>query len=293
MYTAITMVRLTERDYLILETMASCDGLMSANQIAQLLFPNRHITRMYETMRRLAKAGYVNQPTDEEEKQYPTWVYWLALHGYEVLAERNGTEVTKADKSRGKHRFSPLTIKHMLGVNDVHIAALQAAPRAGLTFERWVGELQFRRMKPDKLKYRRIDTTIETRNVIPDGFFMVKRDLPNDKEEMFAFLVELDRGTEHEERLANEKYRAGTVFFRSKTFREELGLNFGRWLVVTDRGDGRMNHMRQWCVKSGTAPAFYFSTLDRLIYGSRQIFTDPLWFLADQDDPVSIIPRMS
>jgi hypothetical protein len=286
-------IRLTDRDYLIFETMAAFDGLMSANQIAQLLFPGLHITRMYSRMKALAQNRYVNQPTGEEARGYGAWMYWLAPRGYEVLAEREGREITKAEISHGKHRFSPRIVPHMLQVNDVHILAMQAPEHAGLVFDRWIGELQFRRWPPEQVSYTRMDGTHEKRRVFPDGFFQVKRILSEGKRERFAFLVEVDRGTQKNERLANEKYRAGTTFFKSKIYREHIGLNFGRWLVITNKGDGRMNHMREWCRNSGAAPSFYFTTFDRLLYGSRHIFTDSIWFLADKDEPVAIVPPLA
>jgi hypothetical protein len=282
-------IRLTDRDWQILETIHAFDGMMSLNQIDRLFFSGEGRSQPRARMRALYCNYFVNMPQAEDIHKVPLGetIFWLDTQGAQSVAMLHG-EAPSEFKWRSKPRWS--LIAHDLKVNDFRIdimTACEVSPE--LTLHQWIPEGEFWAY-PDTITYVDQNGKSQSRQVRPDGYFTIRRPAASHpgKQEEFAFLLEIDMATEDNPRFGREKVLPGIAYLKSDAYQERFGLRFGRWLVVTT-GRRRMNNMRSQTKRLGGKNLFYFTTFDQVT--PETILTHPIWLLSDRDSPASIIPQ--
>jgi hypothetical protein len=90
-------IRLTTRDKRILETIHSCDGLLSLRQIDKLFFSGQGRSQSRARMRLLFDNAYVNMPDLESIHQVPAGetIYWLDKKGAAIVAGLSGKQLNQ------------------------------------------------------------------------------------------------------------------------------------------------------------------------------------------------------
>ncbi len=254
-------MRLQPRDQRILETLNAFDGLLSLRQIDRLFFSGQGASTARHRLRRLFHNAYLDMAPPEARYRLPAGetVYWLGKRGLEVLAGLEG----KTPARLPARRWS--LVPHDLRVNDLRITLSEACQRQPeVRLQVWVSERAFR-SDPDRVTFRDQHKRQRTRQVIPDGFFTLRRPLaanPGRLEE-FAFLLEMDMATEDNPRIGRDKLLPGVAYLRSAAYRQRFGLHAGRWLVVTT-GPRRLENMRTVARRLETQGLFYFATFGSL-----------------------------
>ncbi len=276
-------MRLTERDKQILETIHACDGLMSLRQIDRLFFSGHGRSQPRARMHKLIANGYIARPTPEQQHRAPLGetVYWLGSKGAAVVAGLQG--MTLRDfRWRQQPRLSQ--IDHNLAVTDFRLDVLQAvAAQPELSLVSWVSEGEFL-SQPDTVTYQSLNGRPRKRQVRPDGFFAIRH---TNHPHPFAFLLEVDMGTEDNPRFAREKVRPGAAYLKSDLYKARFGYHYGRYLVITT-GPRRMQNMKAQAERTGGAGLFYFTTFAALT--PETIFNQSVWWLAGKTEPQHIIP---
>lgn len=282
-------IRLTKRDKRILETIYAFDGMMSRKQIDELFFSGKGRTQPRQRMNALFNHGYLKKPMAQELHRVPLGevIYWLDHKGAEAVAAAHGEFMTRFSWRR-KPRWS--LIEHDLKVNEFRMAVAQSCSNSPLlTLHCWVSEGEFQ-AKPDKVTFQSSKSGTKSRQVIPDGFFTIRRPdqhKPGQVEE-FAFLLEIDMATESNPRFAREKVQAGLAYLNSKAYRERFGINYGAYLVVTT-GEQRLAHLKYASERAGGHGLFYLTTFDDI--SSETVLAKPIWRLAGTTKNVTIIPN--
>lgn len=281
-------MRLTRRDRHILETIHAFDGLLSLRQIDRLFFSGNGGTWPRERMRQLFDHGYVNMPVAGDLHRVPLGetVYFLDAQGAALVAGLRGEDIREFAWRR-KLRWAQ--IAHDLAVGDFRIAVMEAAELLpSMQLHSWMAEGAFW-SDPDRVNYKTQSGARRTRQVRPDGYFTLRRPAPEriGQVEELAFLLEIDMGTEDNPRFAREKVRPGVAYIGSDAYQRRFGVNYGRWLVVTT-GTRRLQNMKAQTERAGGEGLFYFTTFEAVTPDS--VLTAPIWYLAGEGAPVSMIP---
>lgn len=198
-------MRLTERDKHILEAINAYDGMMSFSQVQRLFFSSKSQAEL--RLRLLYQHRYLNRPNQEQRRKLPEMIYWLDKPGAAIVASLTGTSL-KDFAWRGQPRW--FQVEHDLAVNDFRLDLVSACERAsGITLETWVPESEFWSY-PDKVRYTYHEKEL-TRNIRPDGFFMLKAG-----NHRIRYLLEIDRSTEDNPRFYREKVLPGVAYIKSQ-----------------------------------------------------------------------------
>lgn len=280
-------IRITSRDKRILETIHAFDGLLSLRQIDRLFFSGKERSQPRTRMRLLYDNAYVNMPDPENIHQVPIGetIYWLDHKGASTVAGLRGQSVNQL-KWRSKPRYS--LIEHDLKVNDFRIAIRDACRfKEGIELRSWIPESEFS-SQPDRIKFETSSGKMATRSLRPDGYFMIDRKPRFGRTKSFAFLLEIDMGTEDNPRFAREKIRPGAAYLKSDKYAGRFGTRHGRFLVITT-GQRRMLNMKEQAERHGGKGLFYFSTFTAM--RTKSVISEPVWFLAGHEEPRCIIPR--
>ena len=280
-------IRITLRDKRILETIHAFDGIVSLRQIDHLFFSGRNRSQPRARMRMLYDNSYVNMPGPEDIHQVPIGetIYWLDRKGASVIAGLQGQPL-KQLRWRKRPRYSQ--IDHDLRVNDFQIAVREACSRyTELELTSWIPESEFT-SSPERITYETISGKNAKRSIQPDGYFLIERKARLGQPKQFAFLLEIDMGSEDNPRFAREKVRPGIAYIGSEQFAKRFGMRHGRYLVVTT-GERRIKNMKAQAERHGGKGLFYFSTFDKV--RPETVLTEPIWTLAGHQEPRSIIPR--
>lgn len=280
-------IRLTKRDQRIFETIHAFDGMMSYTQLKRLFFPGKWDTGAQERLRRLYRNGYLDMADDANVHRVPRGetVYWLDKNGAEVVAGLQGLEL-KEFKWRKMGRWS--LIAHDLAVNDFRLTIVDAcAAHPDATLYDWVPESDFV-LDPDTVTYTTITGRTESRQVRPDGFFLIRKPSQKrpGKQVEYAFLLEIDMGTESNVRFARDKVPQGNAYLKSDAYQRRFGVTYGRWLVVTT-GQERMLRMMEQTGRSGGGALWLFTTFARL--DTASVLADPIWHVPERSERVSLI----
>lgn len=272
-----TSVRLTDRDICIMETIHAFDGVLSQRQIDRLFFGGYGASTARHRLRLLCQHGYLKRPTSEQAHRVPRGetVYWLGRRGAQQVAGLVGEKLSTFKWCK-QPRWS--LIRHEVKAADVRIAILEsctANPR--LTLTTWLPESSFRR-DPDTIQYQSGRRWKCKRRIIPDGFFVINH--------TYAYLLEVDMGSEHHPRFGREKVLPGLAYLKSDAYRKRFGLRYGRWLVVTT-GTSRMHTMRRQATRLESKKEFYFTTFDQLAAG--HVFAAPIWWAAQSERPTALL----
>ena len=119
-------------------------------------------------------------------------------------------------------RWSKIT--HDLAVNDFRLTITEACEQdPELTLVDWVPKVEFLRDK-DTVTYTYTDGSSGKRIIQPDGWFQVKKPSLRHpgKWANYAFLVEIDMGTESNTRFGRDKVPAGVAYLKSELYPSAL-----------------------------------------------------------------------
>lgn len=292
-------INLQPRDQNILLMIYFCDGLMSQEQLLQFFFPNVHPKNAANRLLALFDNRFLNRnwrPNQWEE--FPQLVYWLDKFGYEYIEERLGEVPNRNNKLIRNFRRG--TLQHHLLVVDVRLKIIQDVEKCeALNLGRWLTDGYFRSKAWDgKVSFQTSNGKKIERGVQPDGFFPIWRRSSEhpDKRQVFAFALEVDRGTERQKSLSNteqttidEKLRKGAALLDSDVYRQAFKLKTGRLLMITT-GWERAENMMYLARKAGVAWAWYFTTISQATNTKYNIITDPIWRKADSSELGALIP---
>jgi hypothetical protein len=282
-------VRLQERDKAIIEFQHACGGMLTLNQIDRRFFENRQTTRSRNRMQDLVNAGYLEKVGNEHRRYIPPGevVYFQTKRGAEVVAGLQGLAIDELEW-QGAGRWS--LIDHDIHTTYFLLDALEACEqvRSDLELVEFVPEVFFKK-NPDVITYRDRRRNKQTRRMWPDLYLRIQQQAPEKpgKKREWLYLVEVDMGTEANLKFGS-KVRAGAAYLNSKEYRQRFGHNYGRWLVVTKSGGRRLNNMRRQTVRDGGAGLYYFTTFAEI--NPQSIFSQPVWYPAEEDDPFVLIP---
>jgi len=238
-------------------------------------------------MRRLVDAGYLRLygTGDEDELSVVTEiVYWLDEKGAAAVAAAQGTDPAEFSWQDGLNW--PL-LAHNLKINRFHIDIIQACETSPtMTLQRWVTAREFWAY-PDSMPSTIRSQKIGGPGIRPDGFFQLRRDLP-DRTDEFAFVLEIDTPTGNSSPLDSGENLPGMAYLRSKSYQQRFGIRYGRWLVVsTDQS--RVNQLRDRAHRADGKGLFYFATRDAV--KPETVLTDPIWWVDNADEPICLLPE--
>ena len=114
-----------------------------------------------------------------------------------------------------------------------------------------------------------------------DGFFVVRS-----RKKLYAYLLEIDKGTHSNPAFVDEKVRPGVVYLTSPLYEQRFGVKYGRYLVVTAGGKRLENMMKQTERVQG-GEAFYFTTFAAV--SPETVLTGPIWRKPGTDNPFALI----
>lgn len=281
---------LTERDKQILSTIHAYDGMMSLKQLWRLYFPDCAAdVQPRKRLRDLCNNGYLTMPrTDEELRWVPLGetVYWLDVDGAKLLAGLKGIDYQDFEW-RQAGRWSK--IAHDLAVNNFRLTITQACEHdPELSLVDWVHEGEFLRDQ-DTVTFTNRDGSSGKRMMQPDGWFQVKKPSKRypGKWANYAFLVEIDMGTETTTRFGRDKVPPGVAYLKSELYKQRFGVAYGRYVVVTGN-ETRLQNMKVQTERLGGEKLFYFTTFERI--SPESAFHEPIWWLAGTEQKYSLIP---
>ncbi len=280
-------IRLTERDKHILETIHAFDGTLSLKQIDRLFFSGQGRSQPRARMRLLFDNGFVALPSRDKMHQVPLGetIYWLDKQGAAIVAAAQG-KLLRQFSWRRQPRYS--LIAHDLAVNDFRIAVLQAIEKMdGYELAYWIPESEFA-ARPDKVEFKSAQGKKRQRSIRPDGFFIIRQHHWTGQTKEFAFLLEMDMGSEDNPRFTREKVLPGMAYLGSEIYQQRFGLRYGRYLVVTT-SQRRLHNMKSQTERAGGQGKFYFSLQSEITKSA--IFKRPTWHLAGREQPQSILPE--
>lgn len=268
-------MRLTERDWRIIEAIHSYDGILSFSQVQRLFFTGKSQTEL--RLKLLYQHGYLNRLDRDQRRRYTEMVYWLDKKGAELVASLEGTPLSDFTWRKEPRWFQ---VEHDLAVNDFRIDLEQAcSEHPEVQLESWTSESEFWAY-PDKIEYTYQEKKMR-RNIRPDGFFILAT-----TEHRIRYLLEIDRSTEDNPRFLREKILPGLAYVKSQAYGERFGHRSGRWLVVTT-GERRLANILSQAERGNAKGSFYFTTFDRV--NPATILQAPIWRRADRDELVPLI----
>ncbi len=274
-------MRLTERDKTILQTIYEFEGLISKKQIAMLCFGGNEDWAK-KRMRLLFENGYVRQPDATSMHRVPIgeWIYWLDHLGLETVAGLLGDDPLYTDKAR---TVAPQwgKIEHNLAINDFRLKVLATIANSPfLILDQWVNEKTLNHWG-DEVTWTPPNGRPAKKRFAMDGFFVVRS-----RKKLYAYLLEIDKGTHSNPAFVDEKVRPGVVYLTSPLYEQRFGVKYGRYLVVTAGGKRLENMMKQTERVQG-GEAFYFTTFAAV--SPETVLTGPIWRKPGTDNPFALI----
>jgi hypothetical protein len=264
--------------------------MMSLKQLWQLHFPDcSSDVQPRKRLRDLCNNGYLTMPDAEEGMRWVPigeTVYWLDTEGAKVLAGLQGVDYEEFGW-RQVGRWSK--IAHDLAVNDFHLSIAQVCERdPELELLNWVTEGAFLRDK-DSVTITNRDGSTRKRFMQPDGWFQVRK--PSKRYEgkwaNYAYLVEIDMGTETTTRFGRDKVPSGIAYLKSEAYLQRFGLSYGRFVVVTS-SEERLQNMKVQTERLGGEKLFYFTTFEQI--QAQNALQKPIWWLAGSKSKNLLIP---
>lgn len=272
-------MHLTTRDSRILEAVHAFDGVLGDYQVRRLFFTGERQCRGRLSL--LFQHGYLKRPHRQRRSSLPCSVYWLGERGAAHVAGLTGQALSEFSY-RQEPRWSQ--VEHDLAVNDFRLDVMEACQeQPDLALEEWIPEGEFL-AHPDLVTFAQPNGSRKTRQVRPDGFFVVRRGTYRSR-----LLLEIDRATEDNPRFGREKVRPGVAYLRSPGYRQRFGYQSGRWLVVTTSARRAANLKRQAEIAAGKeARLFYFATFAEV--RPDTVLTAPIWYRGGGEQSVPLFP---
>lgn len=282
-------VRPTQRDIQILELIHAFDGMMSLKQIWRRFFPGRSESAPRNRLKLLCDAGYLTMPVNHDQQRWVPpgeIVYWLDIEGAKLLAGREGVEYKEFHWQRSG-RWSK--IAHDLLVNDFRLCVLEACEATEeVSLREWIPESDFLANK-DTITYKTAQGHTTSRIMQPDGFFLVQKPSKRypGKWANYAFLLEVDNGTESNVRFGRDKVPPGVAYLQSDLYAQRFGIEYGRFAVVT-MSQERMFNIKEQTERFGGGDLFYFTTFAQLT--AATVFSAPIWWRSGSMERWVLIP---
>lgn len=311
---AVVAVRIQPRDHDLLMTLHAFDGVLSWRQAKEHFYGTQNDSTFTRRMWQLRGNKYIHYPTAEQLQIHPVSekIIWLGVKGIAYIVEQMGAMVEEPKSEsedalkkyhsrlrkqgiRWKRELDWIRLPHHLAVCDFRFLAKQAAEKAGLLWGRWLPESDFWVQK-DYVTYSITERKNGREEVVkkheafhPDGFWDVFRPIATlpDKKEVFAFLPEIDRGTETIKRVVEEKVLRGQVYLKSEAYRKRSGTRWGRQIIVTT-GEERALNIKRAAESVTRKPSCYFSWVEALTVDN--LYTEPVWYLLGKPEPVPLLP---
>lgn len=280
---------LTPRDHAILHAIYVY-RLVTREQIEQLLFPvgegQDHFTRTSkarERLRLLFHHGYVERIPMLVGSE--AWafrpVYRLASKGAAEVASDLSVPVKQLaywgkgdDKDHRDTRVSSLFLEHALKLNDVRIAFMLAAHKAGVRIEEWLADASLQAQ--ERKDYVALAASGESRKVaiVPDAYCALS--IENRR---YHFFLELDRATMSLPRWATrvEAYRA---YVYSGKYTERYHSKSLRILTVTTTEE-RLQNLKTKTAKAQGGGMFWFAISEDV--SPSTVFFSPIWLQANDE----------
>ena len=282
-------VRPTQRDIQILELIHAFDGMMSLRQIWRRFFPGRSESAPRNRLKLLCDAGYLTMPVNHDQQRWVPpgeIVYWLDTEGAKLLAGREGVEYKEFQWQRSG-RWSK--IAHDLLVTDFRLCVLEACEaNEEISLREWVPESDFLANK-DTIMYKTAQGHGASRIMQPDGFFLVQkpsRRYPGQWAN-YAFLLEVDNGTESNVRFGRDKVPPGVAYLQSDLYAQRFGIEYGRFAVVVVSQE-RLFNIKEQTERFGGSDLFYFTTFAQLT--AETVFSVPIWWRSGSQERWALIP---
>lgn len=283
-------MRVTERDKALLQFIYDHEGLVSRRQLAKVFFGGNEDWAKHRLLL-LFENGYLNQPDDENMHRVPRgqWIYWLDRLGLELVAGLHGEEPLHTDKLR-TNAPQWAKIEHDLAVNEFRLLVQDALLlNPALALAEWVNERTLTHWA-DEVTWKQPNGRDAKKKFAMDGFFKIRHTVPGkERPDLFAYLLEIDRGRHSNPAFADEKIRPGIVYITSPVYEARFGVKFGRYLVVT-LSEERMDNMLRQAERIAGGELFYFTTAAALT--PETVFAAPIWHVPGKDKPIALIPSL-
>lgn len=278
--------RLTEDDRRILEAIHTFEGVINLEQVGRLFPAASDPGRLESQMRRLVDGGYLKLHSENAAKDASgaaETIYWLDEKGAAAVAAAQGSDPAEL---QWQNSLNWPLLSHNLKINRFHIDIIQACESSPtVTLQRWVTAREFWAY-PESMPYTIRSQKIGGPGSRPDGFFQLRRALP-DRTDEFAFVLEIDAGTGNSSPLDSGESLPGMAYLRSKSYQQRFGIRYGRWLVVA-ADQKRVEQLRDRARRADGKGLFYFTTREQV--SPDTVLTDPIWWVDNADDPTCLIP---
>ncbi len=279
--------RMTSRDEKIIEAVYN-HRVLTRELVERLFFHERSSSNKSSAQRRLRllwENGYLQRrfPASIGGIQTSHILYLLDKRGSEYLLKRMGYDEVRwrpKDNSIGYEH-----LEHLIDINRLRVLVAKASEEYGYPLLFWIDDTTL------KKSYDRVSIQVAVRRdgsrvyedapVIPDGHFGL--DVGSGKQ---FFFVEVDRGTMASKRF-KRKIQAYMAYARSGLIQERFKTKKFRVLVIT-LSDRRLENLKRATEDVGGKNRFWFANLNRLTINN--IFTQPLWSVADRQKPAILLP---
>ncbi len=268
-------LRLTERDRAIVRVINEY-RILRRDQIQTLFFPSLRTTNA--VLSRLYQHAFL-----ERLPPLLTWgrgdspvLYTLGTKGRDLLGNAAGKVSGRA--ATALKTASRYFLEHTLAINNVRVAFSVAAARAKYPLEQWITEAEFR-SAPDRISFPDSGGTARPRPILPDAACVIRGPGYTSR-----LLLEIDMGTEDNQRFVREKVRPGIAYLRSAAYKRRFGFQSGRWLIVTTSQQRLLN--LKWQTESAVSRAaavFHFTTFAQVTPAT--ILTEPIWLRGGDTSP--------
>jgi hypothetical protein len=257
---------LTDRDCDILKLVNDCRILRNSH-IEALFFQSRstaqfRLSRLFhhEFLERHFLSVVTGGPASSPA------LYSLGKRGAYTLVSRFGYERDQIHRVK-KEAIGWHVLEHVLMINDVRVAVMQACRQEGIDLLDWREENIFR-AEPDYVEIKDKRERTHKKPVLPDGYFCLNT--PKGKS---RFFLELDRGTEVLSKVLPQLqvYEAYTVSGQYQTRFQAKSL---RILIVTTTPK-RLQSLKATARKVEGDRKYWFTTFDQI--KSQTVLTAPIW----------------
>lgn len=255
-------IRLTERDYNILELVYAC-RVVTTTQVQQLFFPSLH--RTYNRLNRLYHHGLLDRKfigVGAARMNNPI-MYVLDRRGAETLIKQ-GYDIQWSSKHK---RVKPMFLEHTLALSTLRVFVTKACQDKGYELLEWLGESELK-ASYDRVKIKGVAGSTA---VIPDSYCAIKT-----TQGIVHLFWELDRGTMPGKRF-KRKIEAYQEYAKSELVKKRFGAHRFRVATVTE-SSRRATNLKAITEKVGGKSRFWFASLQEL--SPDTILSNSIWQVA-------------
>jgi hypothetical protein len=305
-------MRFQDRDAQILQAIQEIGGVIAKRQLKTLFWKDKTPRAMEKRLAKLRSAAYIAWPSKEQRRIYPVPepVIWLDWKGISCLASRSGIHFDPLKKIKENQmrtlqkdlRTQGLTwlreprwsqLAHDLITIDIRLRFQHFCNLSDrITLEKWINESTFRSdMDRVQIRYKSRQGKMISRKkgVCPDGMLVLVNEKLKGLQQPYRarFLLEVDMATHDNTSFGLEKSLAGSVYTKSKAYKDRFGNNAGRWIIITT-GETRMKNLmeqtREYAKKN--ADLFLFTIFSKFF--SANVLQGRIWSKCGLDQDVTL-----